>query len=94
MGSIRLALRAGIQQARVATPRRINGTPRKTGKLAPPFKEPPEEPCINGRILGIGGYFQEPNDALAGQLLSEQLEDGGWNCEAPKSCRSSFHTTI
>jgi hypothetical protein len=27
-------------------------------------------------------------------LLSEQLEDGGWNCEAPKSQRSSFHTTI
>jgi hypothetical protein len=33
--------------------------------------------------------------------LSEQLEDGGWNCEAvepsekrPKSRRSSFHTTI
>src|SRR5206468_9089015 len=21
-------------------------------------------------------------------------EDGGWNCEAPKSRRSSFHTTI
>src|SRR5262249_46451069 len=28
------------------------------------------------------------------QILSEQLEDGGWNCEAPKSQRSSFHTTI
>ncbi len=52
------------------------------------------EPCINGRILGVGAYFKEPNDALANQLLSEQLEDGGWNCEAPKSRRSSFHTTI
>jgi hypothetical protein len=52
------------------------------------------EPCINGRILGIGAYFKEPNDALANQILSEQLEDGGWNCEAPKSRRSSFHTTI
>ncbi len=52
------------------------------------------EPCINGRILGLGAYFKEPNEALAGQLLSEQLEDGGWNCEAPKSTRSSFHTTI
>jgi hypothetical protein len=51
-------------------------------------------PCINGRILGIGSYFKEPNDALAKQLLGEQLEDGGWNCEAPKSRRSSFHTTI
>ena len=52
------------------------------------------EPCINGRILGLGAYFQEPNDALAHQLLREQLEDGGWNCEAPQSRRSSFHTTI
>ena len=59
-----------------------------------PFLHGETEPCINGRILGIGAYFTEPNDALADQLLSEQLEDGGWNCEAPKSQRSSFHTTI
>jgi hypothetical protein len=59
-----------------------------------PFLHGETEPCINGRILGLGSYFKEPNDALANQLLSEQLEDGGWNCEAPKSRRSSFHTTI
>jgi hypothetical protein len=59
-----------------------------------PFLHGETEPCINGRILGLGSYFKEPNDALAGQLLGEQLDDGGWNCEAPKSRRSSFHTTI
>jgi hypothetical protein len=66
-----------------------------------PFLHGETEPCINGRILGVGSYFNEPNDALAKQLLSEQLEDGGWNCEAqeespkrPRSRRSSFHTTI
>ena len=59
-----------------------------------PFFHGETEPCINGRILGLGSYFKEPNDALAQQLLGEQLEDGGWNCEAPKSRRSSFHTTI
>ena len=59
-----------------------------------PFLHGETEPCINGRILGIGAYFEKPNDALANQLLGEQLEDGGWNCEAPKSPRSSFHTTI
>ena len=59
-----------------------------------PYLHGETEPCINGRILGIGTYFKEPNDALANQLLGEQLEDGGWNCEAPKSRRSSFHTTI
>jgi hypothetical protein len=66
-----------------------------------PFLHGETEPCINGRILSIGAYFEKPNDALAKQLLSEQLEDGGWNCEAqeespkrPLSRRSSFHTTI
>ncbi|HEX4230405.1 MAG TPA: hypothetical protein VHZ07_17140 [Bryobacteraceae bacterium] len=59
-----------------------------------PFLRGETEPCINGRILAIGSYFKEPNDGLANQLLGEQLEDGGWNCEAPKSRRSSFHTTI
>jgi hypothetical protein len=67
-----------------------------------PFLHGETEPCINGRILAIGSYFKEPNDALANQLLGEQLEDGGWNCEAqpflppkrPPSRRSSFHTTI
>jgi hypothetical protein len=59
-----------------------------------PYLHGETEPCINGRILGIGSYFKEPNDALANQLLGEQLEDGGWNCEAPKSRCSSFHTTI
>jgi hypothetical protein len=59
-----------------------------------PYLHGETEPCINGRILGFGAYFREPNDALAHQLLDEQLEDGGWNCEAPKSHRSSFHTTI
>ncbi len=59
-----------------------------------PFLRGETEPCINGRILGLGSYFKEPNEALAKQLVGEQLQDGGWNCEAPKSRRSSFHTTI
>jgi hypothetical protein len=59
-----------------------------------PYLRGETEPCINGRILAIGAYFKEPNDALAAELLGEQLEDGGWNCEAPQSRRSSFHSTI
>jgi hypothetical protein len=53
-----------------------------------------EEPCINGGVLALGAYFGRPTENLAQRLLGEQLEDGGWNCEAPKSRRSSFHTTI
>jgi hypothetical protein len=66
-----------------------------------PFLHGETEPCINGRILGLGAYFKKPSNALARRLLSEQLEDGGWNCDAqeespkhPLSRRSSFHTTI
>jgi hypothetical protein len=59
-----------------------------------PFLNGETEPCINGRILGLGAYFKRPNAELTDRLLGEQLEDGGWNCEAPKSRRSSFHTTL
>lgn len=52
------------------------------------------EPCINGGALAAGAYFRRPSEELMHLLLDQQLEDGGWNCEAPKSARSSFHTTI
>jgi hypothetical protein len=58
------------------------------------FFEGEEEPCINGGALAIGACFGRPTESLARRLVSEQLDDGGWNCEAPKSTRSSFHTTI
>jgi hypothetical protein len=58
------------------------------------FFEGETEPCINGGTLALGGYFGRPSHSLAQRLLSEQLEDGGWNCDAPKSNRSSYHSTI
>jgi hypothetical protein len=59
-----------------------------------PFFEGEVEPCINGGALALGAYFGHPAESLAQRLVDEQLSDGGWNCEAPKSTRSSFHTTI
>jgi hypothetical protein len=60
-----------------------------------PFFEGEVEPCINGRVVALGAYFGERTDRLVDRLLSEQLTDGGWNCEAERgSVRSSFHTTI
>jgi hypothetical protein len=59
-----------------------------------PFFDGETEACINGRILAAGAYFGAAVDRLLGRLLDEQLEDGGWNCEAPPSKRSSFHSTI
>ena len=59
-----------------------------------PFFEGEVEPCINGRVVALGAYFNVRSDRLVERLLSEQLTDGGWNCASPTSMRSSFHTTI
>lgn len=59
-----------------------------------PFFDGETEACINGRILAAGAYFGASCKPLLHRLLGEQLEDGGWNCEAPPSRRSSFHSTI
>jgi hypothetical protein len=59
-----------------------------------PYFEGETEPCINGRILATGAYFGDPSKRLLDRLLGEQLQDGGWNCEAPTSQCSSFHSTI
>jgi len=59
-----------------------------------PFFDGEVEPCINGRVLACGAYFGQSRDRLVDRLLSEQLPDGGWNCDAPASQRSSFNTTI
>jgi hypothetical protein len=52
------------------------------------------EPCINGKVVAIGSYFGQNVDPLLERLLGEQLADGGWNCEAPPSIRSSFNSTM
>ena len=59
-----------------------------------PYFDGETEPCINGAILAVGSYFGERCERIVIRLLDEQLADGGWNCEAPPSTRSSFHSTI
>jgi hypothetical protein len=59
------------------------------------FFEGEVEPCINGQVGAVGAYFAQNVWHIVDRLLSEQLPDGGWNCEAPnRSTRSSFNTTI
>lgn len=61
----------------------------------PFFFEGEVEPCINGMVVALGSYFGEDVSGVVERLIDEQLQDGGWNCEAPEgSVRSSFHTTI
>jgi hypothetical protein len=69
-----------------------NLRPEETGGTR--FFEGEVEPCINGGVLALGAYFGHATDSLARRLVAEQLDDGGWNCEAPNSARSSYHTTI
>ena len=53
------------------------------------------EPCINGKTVTLGAYFGQDVEGIVARLVGEQLEDGGWNCEAERgSLRSSFDTTI
>jgi hypothetical protein len=60
-----------------------------------PFFSGEVEPCINGRTVTLGTYFDQDVDGVVARLLGEQLEDGGWNCEAENgSVRSSFASTI
>ena len=53
------------------------------------------EECINGRTVADGAYFGVDVSPIAGRLVGERLDDGGWNCERVNgSVRSSFATTI
>ncbi len=59
-----------------------------------PFFAGELEPCINGQVAAAGAYFGQDVGGIIDRLLGEQLPDGGWNCDAPPSRRSSFNTTI
>jgi hypothetical protein len=60
-----------------------------------PFFEGEIEPCINGQAVAIGAYFGEDVGGIVDRLLTEQMADGGWNCEQENgSTRGSFNSTI
>ena len=53
------------------------------------------EPCINGHTVTLGAYFGADVDGIVSRLLADQLDDGGWNCEAERGATvSSFNSTI
>ena len=72
-----------------------DGTWRGLDFAGTPFFAGEVEPCINGQVAASGAYFGQDVRGLVDRLLGEQLDDGGWNCEAANgSTRSSFNTTI
>jgi hypothetical protein len=55
------------------------------------------EPCINGQVAAGSAYFGQDAESqrIFGRLFTEQMADGGWNCEQENgSTRGSFNTTI
>ena len=55
--------------------------------------------CINGMVLNYASYFksnQKDLESIVDNILSQQLEDGGFNCRLNRSGakHSSLHTTI
>ncbi len=73
----------------------VDGTWRGSDFVGAPFFVGEVEPCINGQVAASGAYFGQDVQRIVDRLLSEQLPDGGWNCEAANgSTRSSFNTTI
>jgi hypothetical protein len=56
------------------------------------------ETCVTGMTLSLCSGFDIPYEnfgSIVNFLLGEQMEDGGWNCEAYRGARhSSMHTTI
>jgi hypothetical protein len=56
------------------------------------------ETCVTGMILALLAYFRYPDERIhevASYLVSQQMTDGGWNCESYKGAtHSSFHTTL
>ena len=59
------------------------------------FFEGEVEPCINGRVVAIGAYFDQDVKGIVERLLNDQMADGGWNCEQERgSTRGSFDSTL
>jgi len=60
-----------------------------------PYFDGEVEPCVNGQAVAIGAYFGQDVKVIVDRLLTEQMDDGGWNCEQERgSARGSFETTI
>jgi hypothetical protein len=92
-----LGLDPGSPQARAAVDRVREGVDWG-GRGGRPFFGGESETCVNSMVLVLAAYFGETGelvDRLLERVVDEQLDDGGWNCEAPRRSHvASFNTTI
>lgn len=56
------------------------------------------ETCVTGMVLSILSWFRFDDtrlDTIADHLLTQQMDDGGWNCQYPfGATHASMNTTI
>jgi hypothetical protein len=69
------------------------------GGILPGVTIPVTDLCINGMALNYASYFgiqEEEMKSVVDNILSQQLPDGGFNCELNRygAVHSSLHTTI
>jgi hypothetical protein len=83
----------GTDEARQAIARVRAGARWEYDNL--PYFDGEVEPCINGQAVAIGAYFGEDVRVIVDRLLTDQMDDGGWNCEQERgSTRGSFDSTL
>lgn len=69
------------------------------GGIKPFSKNQKSDVCVNGMVLNYACYFQVKEEHLKSVvdfLLSEKVQDGGFNCQSTKRkvTHSSLHTTL
>lgn len=95
----RLGLPPDHPSARRALPLLWDGARYFDGALTPAVTIDEPEACVTAMYITLATYFgyDDPRiERALGWLLDNQLEDGGWNCDAVRygNTHSSFHTTI
>lgn len=95
----RCGLPPGTPAARRAVALLWDGARYFDGGLTPSRTIDVPEACVTSMYVGLARYFgyDHPRvDAATAWLLANQLPDGGWNCEMPRtgSTHGSFHTSI
>jgi len=94
----RLCLSRDNQQARKGTHILLDKGLYKDGGINFSKSLSYSETCITGMVLSLLAYFKiddKRSHQLVDYLISEQMPDGGWNCQKVKGAtHSSLHTTI
>lgn len=93
-----LGIAPGHPQIRESIHQIVSGIKGDDGGIRVP-KTGGSDVCVNGMFLNYASYFGEPLEGLKSIvdfILSQQMDDGGFNCQKNRSGarHSSLHSTI